>query len=406
MFKLKEAIISITNQCNLRCRMCDIPKNPSEELDTQEWKRIIGEIADCSAQTVVFSGGEPLLRKDLFELIAFAKGRGMNVCVTSNGYLLDREKAGQLANCGINVVNISLEGPKEIHDHLRGKGAFDKAIQALQALRDNNIESTVATVVSRHNFGHLDYIVEQAKNNFVTTVKFQPFNTLFLETDIENKRNEFLINRQDMNLLEGKIKEALFLCRKYCISTNPENYFKNMALFLSGKFTRKVINCNAVSTSCPINARGQVYPCWQLATPGWEIGSVKNENFSKIWSGPRHKEVAEKIKSNGCSGCLMSCYDQIFGDDTIEKKISKHIKMANKNGYFRHFISIFKRWKDKVVFYSSYRGSFRQIFQRFKKISLNKFSTRSKLSGNDNFAKAFQEIGKAKEILKKELGQF
>lgn len=73
MLNLKEIIFSITNRCNLRCKMCDIPYGEIEELSTEQWMGVIKDASRLGAQTVVFSGGEPLLREDIFELISFTK---------------------------------------------------------------------------------------------------------------------------------------------------------------------------------------------------------------------------------------------------------------------------------------------------------------------------------------------
>ena len=144
----KEVIVSVTSRCNLRCRMCDIWKSKKKELTTEIWKRFIDDISAVGVKTIVFSGGEPLLRQDIFELIAYSREKKLNVCLTSNGTLIDNDIADKLLSSGIGVVNISLEGPSEVHNYLRGGGSFEKAVAALEKLRQRGIETTVATVVS------------------------------------------------------------------------------------------------------------------------------------------------------------------------------------------------------------------------------------------------------------------
>ncbi len=115
--KLNEVIISVTNRCNLRCRMCQIPLQSNGEMATEELKEIIRDAAGLNPNSIVFSGGEPLLRKDIFELISFVNQRKINTCLTSNGTLIDNEVARNLASSGIGVVNISIEGPENILVH-------------------------------------------------------------------------------------------------------------------------------------------------------------------------------------------------------------------------------------------------------------------------------------------------
>jgi len=139
--KLKEIIVSVTNRCNLRCRMCQIPQmHNNEEMRTEQLKALIKDSAKLYPESIVFSGGEPLLRGDLFELITLANQCKINTCLTSNGTLLNDDIAKKLASCGIGVVNISIEGPEDIHDSLRGKGSFAKAVNALECLSRHKIE--------------------------------------------------------------------------------------------------------------------------------------------------------------------------------------------------------------------------------------------------------------------------
>ena len=99
--------------------MCQIPQESTEELSTAQWKKAIEDISSLGVQTVVFSGGEPLLREDIFELISFTRNHHMNACLTSNGYLINKDVAFKLFRSGINVVNISIEGYKKANDYLR-----------------------------------------------------------------------------------------------------------------------------------------------------------------------------------------------------------------------------------------------------------------------------------------------
>src|SRR5512135_3068163 len=132
--RAKEIIFSLTNRCNLRCAMCQIPAGPQKELSTDEAKRLISDASLLHPQSFVFSGGEPLLRDDIFDLIAFATRLKSNTCLTSNGTLINEKIAGKLSDAGIGVVNISIDGREDIHDSLRGKGNFKKALRGIECL--------------------------------------------------------------------------------------------------------------------------------------------------------------------------------------------------------------------------------------------------------------------------------
>lgn len=396
----KEVIISITNRCNFKCRMCDIPKNRMSELPTSQWQQVIKSASSFGTQTIVFSGGEPLLREDIFELISFTKDQSMAACLTSNGYLINDVTANKLRQAGIDVVNVSIEGPKRIHDYLRGKGMFEKAIAALENLRKYKIESTVAVTVSRYNYKYLAYIVGLARKCGVTTIKFQPFSEIFLNNRQDSE--SFLISDMEIMKFTQIIQEVIRISKDYAIATSPRSYLEAMPFYLARKYVDLGNGCAALDSSCPINCNGDIYPCWALADNGALIGNVKENNFLNIWNSPRRRLIIEKIKKQGCPGCMMSCYDNNFAKDTLEQKIALNLRRLQKKGLPKYARSIFKKWARRLKFYSSYRGSFRQILARFKGALLKK--TASKVTLNqEEISAILKEIEIVKQILIEEL---
>ena len=287
--RLKEIIISITNRCNLRCIMCQIPLQTNGEMATEELKELIKDAANLNPNSIVFSGGEPLLRKDIFELISFANHHRINTCLTSNGTLIDNEVAKQLVSSGIGVVNISIEGPEVIHDSLRGRGSFRKSIEALKHLSRHKIETTIATVVCRQNYNFLPSVMELAHQFGVTTVKFQPFSEIFLIK--KNEKKEFFVSLDALKEIKQSIEKVIELSKGYKISTNPINYLYSIPLYLCGLWPRSSSNgCSALWHTCPISAEGNVYLCWVLSNR--ILGNVKKTKLSKIWNSNEHNRLA------------------------------------------------------------------------------------------------------------------
>jgi len=398
---LRELILSITSRCNLRCRMCDIPLTKTEELDTCVWERVIQEAASLGATLVVFSGGEPLLREDLCELIAFSKKQKMTVCVTSNGILIDEKRAYELLCAGVDVVNVSLEGPPEIHDQFRGKGSFDRALSAIKNLNKYGIECTVASVVTAKNYQYLPYVVELAKQEGVTHLKFQPFSRIFLSAG--KNEDEFFLSEKDLPVFEKTIKEVVNLCRAYGIGTNPAKYFDEMPRYLVGKTAGGQHHCPALYLSCPINARGEVYPCWVLSGQDYMIGSVKENNFSSLWNSSKRIEIIKTIGKKGCQGCLMSCYDENFGKEGLDMKISKHLGRLRHTGPKKYISGYIKRWEKRLKFYASWRGNASSALRRVQA----KLAKKIKATPTEELAKkevrgALEELGRIKRLFEKE----
>ncbi|MBZ9577956.1 radical SAM protein [Patescibacteria group bacterium] len=409
MPKLKEVIISLTNRCNLRCKMCDIPSKEMEELNTVRWKEIIKDISLLGAQTIVLSGGEPLLREDIFQLIAFAKSNRLNVCLTSNGCLINKEIARRLSKSGVDVVNISIEGTEEVHDSLRGEGTFNKAVLALENLRKYKIESTVAAMVSRHNYKELPYIVELARNYRATTVRFQPFSRIFVNDPLREK--DFFIDRKDKKKLREIFEGIIILSAKYGISTNPESYLRMVPSYLSGETIVSKKDCSALWTSCPINAKGDVFSCWVIANGNRQIGSLKEISFFELWNSKRHNYIRESIVKEGCPGCMMSCYDELFGQDGRKKCLlnkAKKIKSISCKRLINKFIQFLRselaQMKLRYRFYRSYRGSLKNIFNRVSKNPQKRIKAIT-LDNRDKVEKALEEIGLLKERLRREINK-
>jgi MoaA/NifB/PqqE/SkfB family radical SAM enzyme len=331
--RLREIIISITNRCNLRCAMCDIPLlDNKDELSTAEAKALISDASRLNPHSIVFSGGEPLLREDIFELISYADQYKINTCLTSNGTLINGDVAQRLNSAHIGVVNISVEGPEEAHDRLRGRGSFSKAIIALENLRRCKIETTIATVVCGNNYSALTFVMELAREFNVTTVKFQPFNQLFLIN--KDRKSDFFvlpIVAQEMKKILGEVIE---LSQKYKIATNPVEYLNFIPGYLSGTWQGYSNNgCAALLSSCPISADGNVYLCWPLSDI--VLGNVKRNRLSEIWNSDRHNQLRQEVLKKGCVGCLMSCYDYNAGKYDWRKLIRLKVKKMTRPKFYK-----------------------------------------------------------------------
>jgi len=407
MPNIKEVIFSITSKCNLRCRMCDIPYAEIEELTTQQWKAVIKDASRLGAQTVVFSGGEPLLREDIFELISFTKANNLNACVTSNGQLINDQVAQKLSACGVNVVNISIEGNKETHDYLRGLGSFDKAVSGLGNLRKYKIESTVASTVSKYNYKDLPYVLGVAKDYGATTVRLQPFNIIFLKD--HKRKKEFLVGKRDIPLVEEVIKSFINDSKEYKIAINPTGYLLKIPEYLSGK-NFYPDNCGALWYSCPINPNGDLFPCWIEGSNNKLIGNVKTEGLYALWLSEKRIKMVNSIISNGCRGCLMSCYDEAFDHKLFKESVVENVKKIKKIANYRKVMNKISqslkgqvtRLKLRYRFYASYRGSFSAIVTRRLRTAFGKLGSLKQDKQMDK-EPILSEIVQAKRKLKKEM---
>lgn len=153
-----------TNQCNLECVHCyaGAESEPKVgELTTAEGKRLLDDLADYGAPVVLFSGGEPMVREDLAELVAYAADAGIRPVLSTNGTLLTTDRARELKKAGLAYAGVSVDGLAERNDEFRGvDGAFRAAVEGIETCLDVGLKTGLRYTVTRQNVGDLDGVVD------------------------------------------------------------------------------------------------------------------------------------------------------------------------------------------------------------------------------------------------------
>ena len=160
----------VTLRCNLRCAYCENPETGGEELSHEQVISMLTELGDAGMRKIAFGGGEPLLRKELGEWIRYARSRRAYVNVVTNGILLPR-RIDDVAEADLVVV--SIDGPEEANDAVRGKGSYRKALEGLRACRERGIKTMISAVLSNATVDHIEHILELARE-LDTTAIFGP----------------------------------------------------------------------------------------------------------------------------------------------------------------------------------------------------------------------------------------
>ncbi len=153
-----------TRRCNLHCGHCytdSFDRDYPGELTTEEGRAVIEDLARFGAPVILFSGGEPLIRPDLVELIRHAQEHGIRAVISTNGTLITKEKAAELASINLSYVGVSIDGPEAVHDRFRGKvGAFKDAVQGIRYCRDAGLRVGLRVTLTEYNYTHLDEIFD------------------------------------------------------------------------------------------------------------------------------------------------------------------------------------------------------------------------------------------------------
>jgi MoaA/NifB/PqqE/SkfB family radical SAM enzyme len=158
---------NMTNRCNLKCLHCyaEATHEPADgELTTEQAKRFIKDVADFGAPVLLFSGGEPFMREDLFELARYAKSLGLRPVISTNGTLITEEKAKEAKEAGIMYIGVSLDGLKDVNDRFRGvNGAFEKAVQGMKNCLKVGQKTGLRFTITRHNKDDLEGVLLKLK---------------------------------------------------------------------------------------------------------------------------------------------------------------------------------------------------------------------------------------------------
>jgi len=159
---------NVTRECNLRCKHCyyDASAPLADELSTEQAYALIDDIANTFGDNVrvTLGGGEPLMRKDLFEIIKYGKESGVSLVLASNGVLLTEDVAARLKNAGIEEVIIAIDGTQKTHDTIRGNGIFEKTVKGARACKVAGLDLVIDPCIMKQNESETAKIIDISEN--------------------------------------------------------------------------------------------------------------------------------------------------------------------------------------------------------------------------------------------------
>ena len=288
-----------TNQCNMFCDHCyrEAGAKADEELTTEQGKQLIDEIIKAGFKIMIFSGGEPFMREDIFDLVNHAIKGGLRVVFGTNGSLITQEVAQKLKDLGVMGVGISLDSlDKAKHDNLRKyEHAWDEAVRGMENCKKVGLPFQIHTTVMEWN----DHEVE-AITDFAVEKGAVAHHIFFLVPSgrAKNIEVESLRAEQYERLLERILKKQQQVEIELKPTCAPQfmRIAKQMGMNL--RFGR---GCLAGTSYCIIGPRGDVQPCAYLPI---HIGNVKEQSFSELWkNSPVFEELRTLDYKGGCGSC-------------------------------------------------------------------------------------------------------
>lgn len=285
-------MISVTNRCNSRCKYCDIPYRKQKEFTTKEITNLLDSVTKLGCQRISLWGGEPLMRKDIGQIIDYAKKRGLHVNLDTNGYLVHK-KINEIKN--LDLLVFSIDGPKEVHDKNREKGSYDKAIKGIKVAKKAGLKVwTITTLTKFNNKSSIDHILSLArKYKLLTTFQVMHHNVSLAG----NKQTMYAVNEKYKDLIRKLISEK----KKGAPIVTSLKFLRYLLKWedYSINCSRKKVRftkCFAGKLFCNVDTDGTVYPCVN------KIGSFKGKNIRDVG----FKKAFKYAKDNNCNSCTAS----------------------------------------------------------------------------------------------------
>ncbi len=336
-------------RCNLKCIHCYAQSRDIEyedELTTQQGKELIDDLAQFGSPVILFSGGEPTMRKDLPELAMHARDKGMRAVISTNGTLIDEKMAKVLKDIGLSYVGVSLDGMRETNDKFRGvPGAFDAALQGMRNCKKEGIKVGLRFTINKKNAQDIPAIFDLLEEEGIPRVCFYHLvyagrGSKLVEEDLSHEES-----RRVVDLIMDKSKEMhnkgfpmeVLTVDNHCdgpyvyfrlLEEDPERAAEVYELLMMNQGNSTGIGIGCVSWDGSVHAD----QFWRH----YSFGNVKERPFSEIWmdtsdelmAGLKDRKALIKANADRCAKCkwLEICnanfrvraeaiYDNVWADD-------------------------------------------------------------------------------------------
>ncbi|MBC7188727.1 radical SAM protein [Candidatus Aerophobetes bacterium] len=324
---------NFTNLCNLKCRHCyqDAGKRLKDELSLKKRLEIVDELAGEDVFSIAYSGGEPLMDKDIWKVLERGAKQGLYQSIATNGTLITPEVAKKLADVGVNYVEISLDSTRpEVHDKFRGvPGFWEKAVKGIEnAVAQGKYEVGIASTITQVNFEELEELIQFSKN--IGANKFYAFNFIptgrgknIVDMDLTPEQREKMLNilydhyeKGDIVCMTTSPQYARVCMLRGSLEDVPTSHYTSAKGKKARILAEFIGGCGVGRAYCSIQPDGIVTPCVFMPIP---VGDLKEKTFREIWeTSPilRELRTREDLEEHCgiceyravCGGCRARAY--------------------------------------------------------------------------------------------------
>ncbi len=311
-----------TRTCNLKCRHCYMDSDSrryNDELSTIEAKKFIDDLAEFKVPVLLFSGGEPLMRQDFFELAEYAAKKNVRPTLSTNGTLITREVAEKIKNIGVGYVGISLDGLKNVNDKFRGvEGAFQRAMAGIENCVAVGQRVGLRFTINRHNFEELDKIFDFIEAEKINRVCFYHLvysgrGSKMIDEDLTPAESRAAMDKiiaRTKDFERRGLEKEILTVDNHCDGVYM--YLKNLyeGDIETAAQVKKFISMNGGNRSGiafgEVDPAGYVHP--DQFTQHYTFGNVRERKFGDIWTDTSN-EILSGLKNRKpllkgrCSTC-------------------------------------------------------------------------------------------------------
>lgn len=273
-FQNKPVIVTwqITGNCQAMCKCCDFWRvKDKQDLSLQLIKKTLDELEANGTKILHFTGGEPLLRKDIGKILAYAAEKKFYISLNSNGLLVKKKK--NIINRYVDVVKLSLDGNEDTHNFMRGVDCYSKVIEAIKVLKKINKKILITMVVTRKNIDQLENVVDLVKK-YNLKVSLQVASDKVLLSD---RINQYCVDKKELSLLIEKI----IALKK----SSKGRYISNSIAAIKRIKNKQKRRCYLLKVGTRINYDGVLEPCShkRMQGPLFDTKISKSNSFTKIY---------------------------------------------------------------------------------------------------------------------------
>lgn len=294
-------VLVVNNRCNLNCKYCfgDYTHRKIPDYSTEELKSVIDQLHAMGTRYLNIHGGETLLREDIGEIVDYIKSKGIYCCLITNGILLPEKIDAVRA---VDNITISLDGRKENNDKNRGKGSFDKALQAIRLCIKEKVPLRVSATLTKHTMNDIGYMANLAKEMGFTlyySILFKPLeqaqDCAMTHEEIKSAMDTIIGCKKKGFPIFTSLRAAKY-ARDWPLDHNEYHFLKKKDLHKAPK-EFKPIKCFYGKIKFTIEADGNVYPCFLLG------GNFKNFQPLNWREAGLKKAIEHARKVNDCVAC-------------------------------------------------------------------------------------------------------